>query len=69
MDVLYVKNMKLIVIVSIAALALLNTACGAETPPAHRSTRWAKPIQIEGIPNLHKVSDTLNRSAQPLQKA
>ena len=28
-------------------------------------TVWAKPIQLKGVPNLHKVSDALYRSAQP----
>jgi len=61
----YVKNMKLIAFISIFALVLLNTAYGAETSPTNRPVHWAKPIQVKGVPNLHKVSDTLYRSAQP----
>lgn len=61
----YVKNMKLIAVISIFALVLLNAAYGAETSPANRPAHWAKLIQMEGGPNLHKVSDTLYRSAQP----
>ena len=30
-----------------------------------RPTKWAKPIMLAGVPNLHKVSDNLYRSAQP----
>jgi protein tyrosine phosphatase (PTP) superfamily phosphohydrolase (DUF442 family) len=30
-----------------------------------RPRSWAAPISLEGVPNLHKVSDTLYRSAQP----
>jgi len=30
-----------------------------------RPSSWAQPIQLEGVPNLHKVSDSLYRSAQP----
>ena len=30
-----------------------------------RPTRWATPIQMPGTPNLHQVSATLYRSAQP----
>jgi protein tyrosine phosphatase (PTP) superfamily phosphohydrolase (DUF442 family) len=26
---------------------------------------WARPLEVEGIPNLFRVSDTLYRSAQP----
>jgi protein tyrosine phosphatase (PTP) superfamily phosphohydrolase (DUF442 family) len=30
-----------------------------------RPEKWAQPIRMEGVPNLHKVSDNLYRSAQP----
>ena len=59
------KNMKLIAAISLFALVLVNTAYGAETSATNRPAHWAKPIQIKGAPNLHKVSDTLYRSAQP----
>jgi len=59
------KNMKLIAVIGIFALVLVNTAYGAETSATNRPAHWAKPIQIKGAPNLHKVSDTLYRSAQP----
>ena len=28
-------------------------------------TNWAKPVTMEGVPNLHKVSSTIYRRAQP----
>jgi protein tyrosine/serine phosphatase len=59
------KYTKLTAFTGIFALVLLNGAYGAEPPPTNRPEHWAKPIQTEGIPNLHKVSDTLYRSAQP----
>jgi protein tyrosine phosphatase (PTP) superfamily phosphohydrolase (DUF442 family) len=62
---LCVQNMKSIVVASILALVLFNAASGAETPPANRPAHWARPMQMEGVPNLHKVSETLYRSAQP----
>ncbi len=62
---LCMKNIKLTTFISIFALVLLNTAYGAETSPTDRPAHWAKPIQMKGVPNLHKVSDTLYRSAQP----
>jgi protein tyrosine phosphatase (PTP) superfamily phosphohydrolase (DUF442 family) len=62
---LCMKNMKWIAVVSLFALVLVNTAYGAETSATNRPEHWAKPIQIKGAPNLHKVSDTLYRSAQP----
>jgi len=32
---------------------------------AERPANWAAPLKKEGLPNLHKVSDKLYRSAQP----
>ncbi len=46
-------------------LVLLGVAYGAETSRADQPAYWAKPMQMKGGPNLHKVSDTLYRSAQP----
>ena len=57
--------MKVIAVISIFALVLLSAAYGAETSPTNRPAHWAVPMQMEGLPNLHKVSDTLYRSAQP----
>ncbi len=52
-------------VISILGLVLLNAAYGAETSPANRPAHWAVPMQMEGAPNLHKVSESLYRSAQP----
>ena len=39
-----------------------------ETPPvAARPANWAQPVELAGVPNLHKVSDALYRSAQPTE--
>jgi protein tyrosine phosphatase (PTP) superfamily phosphohydrolase (DUF442 family) len=40
------------------AMAILSLAAD---PPRD----WAKAVQVEGLPNLHQVSDALYRSAQP----
>jgi protein tyrosine phosphatase (PTP) superfamily phosphohydrolase (DUF442 family) len=49
--------------------ACLALACGlaaaAEPAAAPRPTTWAKPVTLAGVPNLHQVSPTLYRSAQP----
>ncbi len=37
----------------------------ALTAGADRSVSWAQPVKLDGVPNLHKVSDDLYRSAQP----
>jgi len=41
-----------------------NTAA-ATSDTSKRPANWAEPVKVEGVPNLHKVSDTLYRSAQP----
>jgi protein tyrosine phosphatase (PTP) superfamily phosphohydrolase (DUF442 family) len=33
-----------------------------------RDPRWAQPMALDGVPNLHKVGETLYRSAQPTAK-
>lgn len=46
-----------------------GAACLADEPAAEPATNrpvaWAQPIPLAGVPNLHKVSATLYRSAQP----
>jgi len=37
----------------------------AKPTVAERPASWAQPVTMEGVPNLHKVSDSLYRSAQP----
>ncbi len=39
---------------------MLVAACAAARPE-----KWAVPVKCAGVPNLHKVSDGLYRSAQP----
>jgi len=57
--------MKVFAVISIATLLLLSAAYGAQTSQTNRPPRWAQPIQMKGVPNLHKVSEALYRSAQP----
>ena len=45
-------------------LVLANLAIASE-PTSCRPEQWAQPVYLEGVPNLHKVSDGLYRSAQP----
>jgi protein tyrosine/serine phosphatase len=37
------------------------TPAAAGTRPGH----WAEPIELDGVPNLHRISDHLYRSEQP----
>jgi len=59
------KKTKLFSVISVSTLVLLSMAYAVETPQTNRPPHWAQPIQMKGVPNLHKVSDTLYRSAQP----
>jgi len=34
-------------------------------PTSGPASRWAEPIECEGLPNLHRVSPVLYRGAQP----
>lgn len=52
----------LVILVSSFFLLASTPACFQQTP---RPASWAQPIKLVGVPNLHKVSDTLYRSAQP----
>jgi protein tyrosine/serine phosphatase len=43
-------------------VALSTAASSGETP---RDQRWAEPVMLEGVPNLHRITPTLYRSEQP----
>ncbi|MBW2172448.1 MAG: tyrosine-protein phosphatase [Deltaproteobacteria bacterium] len=45
-----------------------SSSLSADTQSANEIQRpacWATPIQLKGVPNLHKISEDLYRSAQP----
>jgi protein tyrosine/serine phosphatase len=48
----------------IVALALCAAQAGIAVA-AGRPAEWAEPVALDGVPNLHRVSPTLYRSAQP----
>ena len=52
-----------------AALAGYAAAgCTSSNDPANAGVRkenWATPVECAGVPNLHKINDSLYRSAQP----
>lgn len=57
----------------LCAIALASSAACAQAPEpapqtapaAVRNANWAVPIQLDGVPNLHRVTDILYRSEQP----
>jgi protein tyrosine/serine phosphatase len=44
---------------------LCSTLLATQATKAMRSDLWAQPMKLEGVPNLHKITDNLYRSAQP----
>jgi len=50
------------IIVTLLLLTFSTSSAEEEQP---RPKHWAAPVAIEGVPNLHRVSDALYRSAQP----
>jgi protein tyrosine/serine phosphatase len=68
----YVGTIFLSVGIAVAGMVLVwSPITGGEqeaapaTAAAARPSHWAQPLKKEGLPNLHKVSDTLYRGAQP----
>ena len=49
----------------IAVLIATTSISVAQGPSTNRPASWAQPITLDGVPNLHKVSEVLYRSAQP----
>ena len=39
--------------------------CCATAAAVTRDAKWARPVELEGVPNLHQVEKNLYRSAQP----
>lgn len=52
----------------LSTVIVLTVSC-SDSPPelveTSRPKKWAEPIKVDGVPNLHKVSPDLYRSAQP----
>jgi protein tyrosine phosphatase (PTP) superfamily phosphohydrolase (DUF442 family) len=64
------KTLMLIPLILATAPALAgpppgNTSKMDGRAPSPRPAKWAQPQQVNGLPNLHKVSGNLYRSAQP----
>lgn len=48
---------------------ILAGSAAADEPAAARPSDWAQPVKLDGLPNLHQVSKTLYRCAQPEDKS
>lgn len=51
-----------LVLVLVAAVA---PAAAQDAPEKARPDHWARPLEVPGLPNLHRVSPALYRGAQP----
>src|SRR5687768_276014 len=54
-----------LLLIAICVSSSLLAASAAVSNAVSRPPAWAKPSDLPGVPNLHKVSDRLYRSAQP----
>jgi protein tyrosine phosphatase (PTP) superfamily phosphohydrolase (DUF442 family) len=50
---------------AVVFFGLAIAVLAGDPTPTNRPDRWAQPVRLEGVPNLHKVSESLYRSAQP----
>lgn len=56
----------LLIAPALAALFMLGAGCRAPAVAVReRPATWAQPITVAGVPNLHRVTPDLYRSAQP----
>ncbi|MBN1904573.1 MAG: dual specificity protein phosphatase family protein [Deltaproteobacteria bacterium] len=62
------QSIKSKVIISIIVLLSIGFTVAGEAPSVQRPDIWAQPVSMNGVPNLHKVSETLYRSAQPSEE-
>ncbi len=61
-------NLMLLIGVMIMTLSIHITAFADgidDTAHSRRPSQWAQPVKLEGVPNLHRITDGLYRSAQP----
>ena len=50
---------------AVSLILFFASGCMVSKPVSPRSDGWAKAVSVKGVPNLHKVTDNLYRSAQP----
>jgi protein tyrosine phosphatase (PTP) superfamily phosphohydrolase (DUF442 family) len=51
-------------VIAAASVFLLTLGC-ASTPAVNRPATWAQPVELEGVPNLYRISGELYRGDQP----
>jgi protein tyrosine/serine phosphatase len=59
-------NRVLVILLCLSAMpACAQTPETSAAAPVVRNEKWAVPITLEGVPNLHRLTDYLYRSEQP----
>jgi len=59
------KNTRAVTLILSIMMVLSLAANVCADSPGERPEKWAQPMRMEGVPNLHKVAENLYRSAQP----
>jgi protein tyrosine/serine phosphatase len=54
-----------LLLITVALALIFGARSGASTTVTPRPASWATPLQRKGLPNLHQVTPTLYRGAQP----
>jgi protein tyrosine/serine phosphatase len=62
------RSIKSSVIIIVIILLSIGFTSAGETTAIKRPDNWAQPVSMNGVPNLHKVSEILYRSAQPSEE-
>ena len=61
-------NRTLLCLLALCATPLLAQQTPSDTTAVKvRNIKWAVPITLDGVPNLHRITDTLYRSEQPTE--
>ncbi|WP_413992646.1 dual specificity protein phosphatase family protein [Labrys okinawensis] len=47
---------------------MMTSTSEIAVPPAPRPATWAEAVELEGVPNLHRVTPRFYRSAQPTEE-
>lgn len=64
----YRVNRIFLIITLFFSLFILSNCSSQEINEIEKSKQWAIPVEVKGLDNFHKVSETLFRSAQPTRE-
>lgn len=64
----YKKHLKLLSVIFLLIIIAMFLYADSYSKTDKRKDNWAQSIKLDGVPNLHKVTENLYRSAQPSAK-